>query len=425
MTAQDSTPADEPLALTVGQRLLWMYGHYRGDTALHVPMFFEFVGDLDADVLQRAFNVVVARHEALRTTYVTRSRRPAREVHDSLFVTLERVSLGDGGLDEVLREHVVRPLDLSAGPVRAVLVHTGDDVAVLCLVIHHLSTDGWSGGVVSRDLQRAYRDIVEDSVASTASPASPAWQLSDFAEWQQRHLAGEGLPADQRYWRSHLQDAVGPTWADADPEAKGYGTIPFDLPYNEFSGLVRAHRTSAFTVGFALFAATLRRVTTGGDVAVSTMFANRGRPELEETVGFLANLAVLRLVAPAGATFADFASLSREVIMDALDHQETPYHLVPRSDGERAADLESVMFQIAAGPAYELTVPGCEVRQLDPPLGLPSRFDVEFDLIPEPGRMRGILWHRRLRLSDDAAQRLVAAYTALCREAHADAGVVV
>jgi hypothetical protein len=143
------------------------------------------------------------------------------------------------------------------------------------------------------------------------------------------------------------------------------------------------------------------------------MFANRPRPELLGTVGFLANLLVLRMRLPERPSFTQVLDSARDVIFDALDHQDLPYHLVPQTPGERSPGLENILFQVTAGPTYSLSLKGLEVRQITPPSGIGSRLHLEFALMPEGPCLAGMAWFDRARFSDEWIGQLINDYTRL------------
>ncbi|MGW4905287.1 condensation domain-containing protein [Streptomyces sp. NPDC004270] len=410
MTIQRSVPA------SLGQRLLGMLEHYRGSGAsLAVPVFYRLRGPLDEQALAAALDALVIRHEALRTTYGTERRRLVQHVNDHAHLPLETVQVGDDpeALQSAMRERLRIPFDLSVSPVRASLLRVARDESVLMLNLHHLSTDGWSGGVLSGDLGVFYRP--GGPVPDPRARSAPAWQFADFSEWQRERLESGGLAGQQEFWRSLLAGTRPPTLhtsptgrADGPPVP---GTYLFDLPETAASGLAeicRTRRTTTFVAGLALFASVLHAYSGDTDFGIASMFANRPRPELAETVGFLANLVVLRLKMPHAPTFGDVLAAAQDIVFDALANHEIPYHAVPQAQGEREPGLENILFQVMAGPEYQLSLEGLDVEQVGPPAGAGGRFDLEFALMPDPTGVRGIVWYDQRRFETDWVRRLVA-----------------
>jgi hypothetical protein len=410
---------------SVGQRLLGMWEHYRGaDTPLNVPVFYRLRGRLDRAALRAALDALVVRHEALRTCYEVSGRRLVRRIADPAPMDFEeRTAPADPAAYEAeMRERARARLDLTVSPVRAVLWDEGEDSALLLLNIHHLSTDGWSGGVLSRELTELYRPG-----AGPAEPGGTAWPYSRFCDWQRERMAGDRFRQHQDFWRQRLAGTPAPTLPGELSHRTATGQLPgtrnFSLPPEVAAGLqelCRTRRVTTFAASLAVFAAVLHRRTGDRDFGLASMFANRPRPELGGTVGFLANLLVLRMVLPERPTFEQVLDMTQDVVFDALMHQEVPYHLVPQRPGERGAGLENILFQVAAGPEYGLAMAGLEVEQVAPPGGVGSRFDLEFALMPGSAGIDGTVWFDRRRFASEWVDELVRDFTAMTRGVVAD-----
>lgn len=401
---------------SLGQRLLGMMERYRGaESPLNVPVLYRLRGPLDREALAAALDALVARHEALRTTYEITARRLVQHIHDHRPVGLEKRTLWGvrGELDAAMVAEARAPFDLTVAPVRAVLWEAGPEENVLLLNIHHLSTDGWSGGVIAEDLGRLYRpgDVVPEL-------PNTSWQYGEFCAWQQRRLDDGLLAEQQRFWRDRLAGTRPPSLPGARETGAATGRLPavrvFELPAETVEGLAnlcRERRVTTFIAGLATFASVLHARSGDTDFGLASMFANRTRTELAGTVGFLSNLVVLRLTLPARPAFDDVLDAARDMVYDALAYQEIPYHVVPQDRGERGAGLENILFQVTAGPDYQLRLAGLDVTQLAPPDGVGSRFDLEFALMPGTGSMRGMVWFDRRRFDPAWIDRLVADFT--------------
>jgi hypothetical protein len=415
-------PVIRAVPATPGQRLLWLMEHYRGgESALNIPAFYLIRGELDEDALGAALTSLVRRHEALRTTYEMTGRRLLQQIRPPAPVTLVRQRISDRDeLDTAMRNHVRAKIDLASTPLLATLIECAPDEFVLGLTIHHLSTDGWSGGVLSRDLGLLYQ---------AGEPGNPAdrlpavqWQFAHFSEWQRLRFESGALAEGQRFWRSRLAGAHAPRLPGASAETRRPGLTSFTLGEDIVLGLTelcRALRVTTFTVGLALFAAVLHARTGDTDLTISSMFANRIRPESADTVGFLANLLALRLRMPRAPAYTDVLAVVRDVVLEALAHQEVPYHLVPQEPGERERGLENILFQVAAGPDYALRLGGAETTQLPPPQGIASRFDLEFALIPKGASIDGLVWYNSARFAPGWVQKLIDDYRTLAHAAAA------
>lgn len=370
-----------------------------------------------AAALRVALSELVARHEALRTSYEFTGRRQLQHVHAAEPVTLTELKVGPdpAAIQAAMVEQARARHDISIKPVRFTLFEASPEDFVLMISIHHLSTDGWSGGVISQDLSRLYRPSPNGPAAAELPPVTR--QFSDFCEWQQQRY-DDGILADtQKFWRELLAGANPPRLPGTSEIRSGPGHLPglelFTLDQVTLSGLNalgRRRRTTLFAVTLALFAAVLNSQTGDTDLAVASMFANRIRPEFAATVGFLANLLVLRLQIGECSTFTDLLDVTRDLILDTLAYQEVPYHLIPQAPGERGAGLENILFQVAAGPEYALRLEGTEVTQVTVPGGLASRFDLEFVLVPSANGIDGQVWYDRRRFDPSWVRQLVRDY---------------
>ena len=175
-----------------------------GSPAYNVPLAYQLDGPLDVPVLQRALNLLVARHEPLRTTIHSSEGTPVQSVQPARPVELAVVEAQEDP-EELLRREAQRSFDLARDPMlRALLVRLGHHRHVLLLTVHHIATDGWSIGILFRELSEAY-----SAYAAGREPALAALPVryADFALWQREWLRGERLEAQVAYWRQQLAGA--------------------------------------------------------------------------------------------------------------------------------------------------------------------------------------------------------------------------
>ena len=202
-----------PLPLSFAQQRLWFLDQLEPDSpAYNIPAAYRVAGRLDASALERAINEVVRRHEVLRTTFAVVDGEPVQIVAPFLLVPLPVVDLrslpADERESEALRLAVAdahRPFDLRRGPLlRARLLRLGEEGHVLFLNMHHIVSDGWSMGVLFRELSVLYGAF---SRGESSPLADLPIQYADFALWQREWLQGEVLAAELGYWRDRLQGA--------------------------------------------------------------------------------------------------------------------------------------------------------------------------------------------------------------------------
>ncbi|MFI0212742.1 condensation domain-containing protein, partial [Streptomyces diastaticus] len=385
-------PADRTgeLPASFAQRRLWFLAEYNpGGVEYNSGLALRLTGALDTGALERAVARVVARHEALRTTFDAVDGRVVQIVHPVLEVPVEQAELPAGeDADTFLRARLLTPFDLRKGPLlRVLLLRLGADRHALLLSMHHIVSDGRSLDVLTGELATCYAAELDGFEPSL--PPLPV-QYADFAAWQRDRLAddtgpGEGLA----YWKERLA-GLEPLELPCDrprPSVRtGTGAVhTFAIPAATATGLARLGREHGASLFMLLTAATqllLGRWSGQRDVALGTVTAGRDRPELEDLVGFFVHTLVLRADVDGAATVGDFLAATRTTVLEAFDHQEVPFDRVvdavaPERDPGRMPLVQAmVVLQGATGSAP--VFPGLEAE----PLSV-SRDSLPFDLMFE------------------------------------------
>jgi Condensation domain len=428
---------------SVAQRLLWMIQHYRPEFgALSCPLLCRIRGPMDADALVVALTALTGRHESLRTTFAGRGARLAQIVHDPVPLTLRRVDLMpavgpdvDGSPDAesilgtAIRAELADPIDPQEWPARATLWRLTPTDHVLCLNLHHLVTDAWSTGILLRDVAVLYATAAGVDGADDLPP--PGWQYADFADWQQRLLGGDELRRHQDYWRRQLTGAqlpglgraLGGERAATDRIGAPAGVVRLDLDaatVTALRDLARTRHTTLFAVLLAGFYAHVSQVTGQSDLAVGSMFANRSRPELRETVGLLANMVLLRAQVPPDASFNDLIARTHSAVIGAFTYQDLPYQMLPMDvvpaqsiAAEQAVRTDDVMFQVMAAVEHRISAGAVDFELLLPE-DIGSRFPFELTLAPiGADRVRAVLFHAAPWCSAATAEEFLSGYVNL------------
>jgi len=343
----ERVPRDGPLPLSHAQERLWLMAQLDpASPAYNIPAALRLTGDLAVGALAGALADLVRRHEALRTRFVQVAGRPAQEIADppGAGPALPVVDLsalpdvaGQPELSRLMDEEARRPFDLGQGPLlRCTLLRTrlpGKDAQagqVLCLTLHHIAADGWSLGVLARDVSAAYRALAEGRRPDLAAPPV---QYPDYAVWQRRWLAGGEMERQLGYWRAALEGAPAVLELPADrprPAAQTFrgARRALRLPRSPGEALkAAAHREGAtlFMALLAASAALLARAAGQPDIVLGTPIANRNRPEVEHLIGFFANTLALRTRVTGDLTFRDLLSRVKEVALEAYAHQDLPF----------------------------------------------------------------------------------------------------
>lgn len=383
------SPAREQPA-SVGQRVLWMMEHFNGTGGtLNSHQLYRVRGPVDLPRLRLALELVAIRHESLRTTF--RAGRPlTRVIHDVPLIQfhdsdLRRSADAAADVDRDIKGQLRRRFSLEDEPLRCFAYRLGRDEHVLAILTHHLATDGWSAGVISRDLGAAYRRVAGEP----AELSELGWQYSDFVAWQRAQLQGGHLRALQAAWQDKLQGLELPRLPDAVEPARAPSASGIEWGWidPETVGMLRRLAPQLGATPFALllsaFYIMLHRVTGQRDLAVASLMANRGHPKARATVGFLANMVLLRTSFPSARTFPDLVREAARTSLHALRHQELPCQLLPpHLFAGLPGRPHDVVFQMLARESLGLTIDGLDITPMPPPDGVAHRFDLEFLLGP-------------------------------------------
>ena len=389
--------ADRPerLPLSFAQRRLWFQAQLEGpSTTYNVPFAWRLHGPVDADALSAALGDVVGRHEALRTVFPAVDGQPYQRVVPAELAVpgFSVVRTDEAGLDELIGQAAQHVFDLAEElPVRAWLFELGDDECVLELLTHHIASDGWSLGVLLRDLGEAYE--------ARLAGHRPEWtdlpvQYADYTLWQRGLLGGEDAGDDSvlgrqvAYWESALADL--PEQLDlpfdrsrpAHPTHRG-GHVGVEVDAGLHRGLVelaREHQVTVFMVLQAGLAVLLSRSGAGTDIPIGVPVAGRGGDEaLHQLVGFFVNTLVLRADLSGDPSFAELLRRVRDRDLAAYAHQDVPFErLVEVLNPVRSAahhPLFQVMLAADEDTSREWRIPGLRARDLEL-AGSSAKFDL-------------------------------------------------
>ncbi|HEX8431144.1 MAG TPA: amino acid adenylation domain-containing protein, partial [Longimicrobium sp.] len=327
------------LALSFAQQRLWFLEQMGGlGSTYHMRRRLRLHGELDRAAMLRALDRIVARHEALRTTFVVVGGEPEQRitpVSESRF-TLREHDLSDhadpdAALAAAMVEEGELPFDLERGPlIRGRLVRLAADDHVLMVTMHHIVSDGWSLGVFVHELSALYGAFGRGE--SDPLPFLPV-QYADYAAWQRKWVTGEVLRQQADYWKTTLAGA---------PELLELPTDHARPPQRDFTGgvarveldeeltaalraLSRRAGTTLFMTLLAGWAAVLSRLAGQTDVVIGTPTANRGRAEIEGLIGFFVNILVVRLDLSGRPSVNDLLGRVKSRVLEAQQHQDIPF----------------------------------------------------------------------------------------------------
>ncbi|XXY51130.1 MupA/Atu3671 family FMN-dependent luciferase-like monooxygenase [Sorangium sp. So ce269] len=431
--------ADGPAepGVSSGQARLWFLDRLMPENAAyHVHAGLRMRGPLDTAALERSLSAVVERHAVLRTSFVAGDDgAPRAEVAPPAPVALPIVDLRSQPAEaraEALRalSHAegTRPFDLAAGPLfRATLARVADDEHELLLAVHHTVTDGWSMGILTRELAALYAHHAQ-ARQSEAPRLPPAPRYDDYVRYTRAR--GRELDAQREFWRGRLSglprlDLPIARTPSAPPSSRG-ATVRATLPAELVEGVRRVARergTTLFAAMLGAFGALLHRYSGQSDLGIGTVVANRGRREHQSLVGFLTNTLVIRLDLARDPSFLELIERSRHTVSEALAHAELPFDEVVRAS-RAATDVDhnplfQVAFMMESLPPLDLSVPGMSWEtHLDVPDGSledTAKFDLALMMVESQGGATLAFQYSVDRFDAASIQRLVAHFEVLLR----------
>ncbi|HSK75928.1 MAG TPA: amino acid adenylation domain-containing protein, partial [Thermoanaerobaculia bacterium] len=440
-------PRDRPLPLSFSQERMWFLGQLdAGTSAYNLFRAVRLRGALDEAVLGRCLTELVRRHEALRTAFILVDGQPVQVVAPPRAFSLPRIDLRHLPAGErqaearrLAGEEGARPFDLARGPLRATLLRIaegaeGEAEHALLLAMHHIASDGWSMGVLIREMAVLYGAFAAGEPSPL--PDLPV-QYPDFAVWQRRVLSGEARQAGLDYWRRRLAGSPPPLLLPADRRrsaVQGFqvGVRAIELPAALLAGLHALSRRQSASLYMTLLAAwetLLLRATAQEDVVVGAPIANRNRAEIEGLIGFFLNTLVLRTDLSGNPGFEEALGRVRETALGAFTHQDLPLEQVLQAvhaerDAGRAAPFQ-VMFLLQNIPRQELSVPGLTFSLLESEheaenLGT-AIFEVGLTLTERPGEgLLASITYNALLFDEATIDRLLARYGLLLEGVAAD-----
>jgi amino acid adenylation domain-containing protein len=397
----------EPAPLSYNQQGLWVLNQLMPGTSLyHTPMAVRMKGVLDSTALKSALNQIVARHDALRTTFTTLDGTPSQFITPQVVVELPVIDLSrkpeaerESEAQRLLQHEARKPFDLSEGPlIKSLLVRLSEQEHILLVTMHHIVTDGWSVGIFQRELSAFYQAAITGEAPTL--PDLPI-QYPDYSSWQRRWFAGELYESQLAYWKKQF-----------DPLPKGL-ELPVDHPrpngqaHRAFRG---AHHTiclpkqlttdlknlsqkqgvTLFMTLLAAYEVVVHRYSGEDDIVVGTPMAGRQMPETENLIGLFINTLPLRTSLAGDPSFCEVLARVKESALGAYAHQDLPFErMVKELHPERSLarnPLFQVMFVLQSEEILPLELPGLVTEHFRVGNTM-ANFDLTLDVVERDGQL--------------------------------------
>ncbi len=412
------------LPLSYAQQRLWFLDQLEPNNPFYNnPAAVRLSGELNVAALEQSLTEIIARHETLRTTFSTVNSQPVQLVSPPGPFRLPVFDLSDlhGAAQEekvrqLVREEAANGFDLKTGPLlRVRLLRLNEREHVLLLTMHHIVSDGWSMGVLVRELCALYEAFLQGG----ESPLAPlAVQYADYAQWQREHLAGEVLKQQLQYWREQLAGAPALLEFPTDrprPAVQSFRGARESVRLGaeltrELQALSRAEGVTLFMTLLAGFAVLLWRCTGRQDIVVGTDVANRNRKETEGLIGFFINQLVLRVDLSGNPTGSQLLSRVREITLGAYDRQDVPFDKVVETVRPARSLQYSPLFQIKLC-LQNMRPEKIDLRGLSLSLlkneSTTSQLDFTLNLVEDEQELKGIAEYNTDIFNSGTIQRLL------------------
>ncbi|WP_460357690.1 MULTISPECIES: non-ribosomal peptide synthase/polyketide synthase [unclassified Pseudomonas] len=409
--------------LSFAQQRLWFLAQMDGgNSAYNIPLGLRLRGQLDVEALQRALTQIVARHETLRSRFVSvddQAQVTIAPVDSGLLLQVEDLrqdSQAEATVQALLALEAATAFDLQHDPlIRGRLLRLADEHHVLLLTVHHIVADGWSMGVLTRELMALYQAFSHGQ----PDPLPPlALQYGDYAVWQRRWLSGEVLQRQSDYWQQTLDGAPALLTLPTDrprPAQQDFAGSSVEVRLDErlsagLKALSQRHGVTLFMTLMSAWSLLLSRLSGQSDVVIGSPVANRTRAEIEGLIGMFVNTLALRIDTSGEPSVATLLARVKARTLEAQAHQDLPFEQVVEIVRPARSLAHSPLFQStlswdsSVGP--NLTLGDLRLEGVAAP-GRVSKFDLTLTLGEVNGVIRGSLEYATALFDQATVERYV------------------
>jgi aspartate racemase len=395
-----------PAPLSQNQQGLWVLSQLMPDSFLYqIPKALRLNGNLNIEALRRTLDAIIERHESLRTIFKKVDGVPMQVVVDHVEIELPLIDLS--AMPEAEREAEARrilalegrrPFDLSEGPlIRCHLLRLAESEHILLITTHHIVTDGWSMGILHRELMELYQAFA----AGQPSPlAELPIQYTDYAVWHRQWFEGDVFESQLAYWKKQfatLPPVLELLTDHARSNFQGYRayrglqqmlTLSPELT-RQINDFCRREEATPFMTLLAAFKVLLHRYTGEEDIVVGSPIAGRCMAETEPMIGLFINVLALRDDLSGDPTFRDLLTRVKDTALGAYANQDFPFEtLVRELQPDRALTQNPIfqaMFVLQNEPMPSLEFAGIKSShvQVD---NVTTNFDLTLDIVERDGQ---------------------------------------
>ena len=418
----------EHVSLSSAQQRLWFLDQFIPNRAAYnIPVARRIHGNIEAHILEAALSRVMLRHDVLRTTFAVEDDAGGLKIAATPHVDLRQVSVrSESHALSLADEEARRPFDLSSGQLlRCLLISWGPADHLLVVNVHHIVSDGWSMGILLRELGEAY-EAVKAGIEPQWKPSSASY--ADYAEWQRERRASGDFQSDIEYWKHELRGAPSLLELPADkvrPSEMTYagstvrGNISAEARH-AMQALAARESCTPFTILLAVWQTLLHRYSQQEDIVVGVPVAGRNHPAIEDLVGCFVNTLPIRTPIDPESSFVNLLRVVRTKLADGLAHQDLPFEVLVTELGLGRDLSRSPLFQVMLvlqdTPDSDFAPAGIQTAPVPLHNG-GAKFDVVMEVTPaEKGYALSLEFNTSLFLPE-TAERLLGHFTHLIEQA--------
>ena len=391
LTEIDILPEQPHYEVSHSQRRLWILDKTEENfTAYNLSMGFIFKGHFDIKAFKKAFEMTIARHESLRTTFVEIGGEPRQKIHNVGSFEFNETDLRNTDNNKTIAENIakkdsIRPFDLNNGPLlRIRLLRLSDERCVILLNIHHIICDGWSLGLFENEILSVYQSIVNNTKIELPPLKI---QYKDYAAWQNKLLSGENVKIHHKYWYDQLSGELPVLNLPTDfarPPIQTYNGNTYSDVFDQditsdLEEFCRKNEVSLFITLLTSLKILLYHYSGQEDIIIGSPIAGRNHPDIEDQIGFYANTLALRDHVNGNDTFRNVLNSVKKTTLDAYEHQLFPFDtLVKKLNIQRdvsRSPVFNVMMVLQNNNSQKVELNNLEILPFEYETGI-SQFDL-------------------------------------------------
>lgn len=371
--APEKAKREDSLRITAQQKELCLFQqHYPESGAYNVPVVYQLFGKLDIELCNKAINILIERHEILRTRFVLNNGAEPRQVINEnvkCAVNVQDVDLDKIKFD-IIHEWIHAPFDLASPPLlRVNLINETNDQYTMVWVFHHIIVDFWSVNNLLEEFSNIYNSLVTNN---NMEFELLEYQFCDYAEWQANWLSTSEAKKSINYWHEALKDTTeiqfntGKLMVNDNYQGTRKTFVIAAETQAIIARIAESYHVSEYVVMLAAFAITLQHYTGQEDLVVGSSFTNRDEHAFAKTPGFLINPIGLKVRLDLNKNLRSLLSDIQETVLSAQENKKVPFGVVRevlKSSENNKRKLFNVMFDYAAAQNEPLNLNNIIVEQ--------------------------------------------------------------